>query len=85
MTRDVVCIWLFPAVYQKAVVAVLFLSNALKSRTFSPLNATRPKLATEIALAADKKTVGAERKRPSWQPPPLVGHGRAWQIVLAMS
>lgn len=43
-----------------------FLFNALKSRTFSPLNASRPKLANE-------KSAIAERKRPSWMPPPLAG------------
>jgi hypothetical protein len=38
----------FPAVYQKAAVAAWFLFLALKSRTFSPLNAARPKLANEV-------------------------------------
>ena len=51
-------------VYQKAIVGAWFLFNALKSRTFSPLNASRPKVANE-------KNAIAERKRPSWMPPPL--------------
>lgn len=53
-----------PLAYQKAAVGAWFLFNALKSRTFSPLNASRPKLANE-------RNAVAERKRPSWMPPPL--------------
>lgn len=53
-----------PLVYQKAAVGAWFLFNALKSRTFSPLNASRPKVANE-------RNAVAERKRPSWMPPPL--------------
>jgi hypothetical protein len=54
----------FAPVYKKAIVFVWFLFNALRSRTFSPLNAARPK-------TADEKNAIAERKRPSWMPPPL--------------
>ena len=50
--------------YQKAIVGAWFLFNALKSRTFSPLDASRPEVANE-------KTAVAERKRPAWMPPPL--------------
>ena len=50
--------------YQKAIVGAWFLFNALKSRTFSPLDASRPKVANE-------KTAIVERKRPAWMPPPL--------------
>jgi tryptophan-rich sensory protein len=50
--------------YQNAIVGAWFLFNALRSRTFSPLEASRPKLAEE------NKAV-AERKRPRWMPPPL--------------
>ena len=49
---------------QKTIVGAWFLFNALRSRTFSPLNASRPK-------TADEKTAVAERRRPSWMPPPL--------------
>ena len=50
--------------YQKALVGVWFGFNALKSRVFSPLNATRPKMEGE-------KTAIKERRRPAWMPPPL--------------
>lgn len=50
--------------YQKAAVFAWFLFNALRSRVFSPLNASRPK------VAGEKKAID-ERKRPSWMPPPL--------------
>ena len=50
--------------FQKAIVFTWFLFNALRSRTFSPLNAARPK-------TSEEKTAIAERKRPSWMPPPL--------------
>jgi tryptophan-rich sensory protein len=49
---------------QKTIVGVWFLFNALRSRTFSPLNASRPR-------TADEKTAIAERRRPAWMPPPL--------------
>ena len=51
-------------VFQKTIVGVWFLFNALRSRTFSPLNASRPR-------TADEKTAIAERRRPAWMPPPL--------------
>ena len=54
---------LTPAI-QKTIVGFWFLFNALRSRVFSPLNASRPK-------TSDEKTAIAERKRPSWMPPPL--------------
>lgn len=50
--------------YQKALVGVWFGFNALKSRVFSPLNASRPKMEGE-------KTAIKERRRPAWMPPPL--------------
>ena len=50
--------------YQKALVGVWFGFNALKSRVFSPLNATRPKMEGE-------KTAIKERRRPAWMPPPV--------------
>lgn len=50
--------------YQKALVGAWFGFNALKSRVFSPLNATRPKMDGE-------KTAIKERRRPAWMPPPL--------------
>ena len=49
---------------QKTIVGAWFLFNALRSRTFSPLNASRPR-------TADEKTAIAERRRPAWMPPPL--------------
>eukprot|EP00227_Mantoniella_beaufortii_P014081 CAMPEP_0197590114 /NCGR_PEP_ID=MMETSP1326-20131121/10810_1 /TAXON_ID=1155430 /ORGANISM="Genus nov. species nov., Strain RCC2288" /LENGTH=348 /DNA_ID=CAMNT_0043155115 /DNA_START=15 /DNA_END=1061 /DNA_ORIENTATION=- len=49
---------------KNGLIAVWFLFNALRSRTFSPLNAARPKVAGEKAAIA-------ERKRPGWMPPPL--------------
>ena len=51
-------------VFQKTIVGVWFQFNALRSRTFSPLNASRPR-------TADEKTAIAERRRPAWMPPPL--------------
>jgi len=53
-----------PLVYQKTIVGVWFLFNALRSRVFSPLEAKRPKM-------ADEANAIVERKRPSWMPPPL--------------
>ena len=50
--------------YQKALVGVWFGFNALKSRVFSPLNASRPKMDGEKAAIK-------ERRRPAWMPPPL--------------
>jgi tryptophan-rich sensory protein len=49
---------------QTAIVFVWFLFNALRSRVFSPMDASRPKMAEE-------RTAIRERKRPSWMPPPL--------------
>jgi tryptophan-rich sensory protein len=54
----------FTPAIQKTIVGFWFLFNALRSRVFSPLNASRPK-------TSDEKTAIAERKRPSWMPPPL--------------
>ena len=54
---------LAPAV-QKTIAFVWFLFNALRSRVFSPLNASRPR-------TSDEKTAIVERRRPSWMPPPL--------------
>ena len=54
----------FAPIAQKTIVGVWFLFNALRSRTFSPLNASRPR-------TADEKTAIAERRRPAWMPPPL--------------
>ena len=39
--------------------------QSLRSRTFSPLDAKRPSLASERSAIAD-------RRRPAWMPPPLV-------------
>ena len=50
--------------YQKALVGAWFGFNALKSRVFSPLNASRPKVEGE-------KDAIKERRRPSWMPPPI--------------
>ncbi|OUS48030.1 tryptophan-rich sensory protein [Ostreococcus tauri] len=49
----------------KAITAVIFFGLALRSRVFSPLNASRPKIANE---RLSKK----QRKRPSWTPPAVV-------------
>jgi translocator protein len=54
----------FTPAIQKTIVGFWFLFNALRSRVFSPLNASRPK-------TSDEKTAIAQRKRPSWMPPPL--------------
>jgi translocator protein len=49
----------------KAIVAVMFFMLAFRSRVFSPLNASRPKIANE-------RKAKQERKRPSWTPPAVV-------------
>lgn len=54
----------FTPAIQKTIVGFWFLFNALRSRVFSPLNASRPK-------TSDEKTAIAERRRPSWMPPPI--------------
>lgn len=53
-----------PAWAPKAVVVAFFAAMSLRSRVFSPLNNSRPTTASERAAIA-------ERKRPSWMPPPL--------------
>ena len=49
----------------KAVVAVMFFGLALRSRAFSPLNASRPRVAGE-------RLAKKQKKRPSWTPPAIV-------------
>lgn len=46
------------------IVSVLFLFLSLRSRVFSPLDNSRPK-------ATGNDPVFKDRKRPSWQPPPI--------------
>ncbi|KAJ9520005.1 hypothetical protein QJQ45_029953, partial [Haematococcus lacustris] len=48
----------------KALVTIFFLVISIRSRIFSPLDASRPTLQGERASIA-------ERRRPSWMPPPL--------------
>ncbi|KAJ9519897.1 hypothetical protein QJQ45_014624 [Haematococcus lacustris] len=48
----------------KALVTIFFLVISIRSRIFSPLDASRPTLNGERASIA-------ERRRPSWMPPPL--------------
>ena len=45
-----------PMKYQNVIVFVWFAFNALKSRTFSPLNASRPKLADERAAKVEARS-----------------------------
>ena len=47
-----------PMKYQNVIVFVWFAFNALKSRTFSPLNASRPKLADERAAKVEARRTG---------------------------
>lgn len=49
----------------KAIVAVMFFMLAFRSRVFSPLNASRPKIANE-------RLAKKQKKRPSWTPPAVV-------------
>lgn len=49
----------------KAIVAVMFFVLAFRSRAFSPLNASRPKIENERAAKR-------ERRRPAWTPPAVV-------------
>jgi len=49
----------------KAIVAVMFFMLAFRSRVFSPLNASRPKIANE-------RLAKKQKKRPSWTPPAIV-------------
>jgi tryptophan-rich sensory protein len=48
----------------KGIVAIVMLGLSLKSRVFSPLNNQRPS-------AVQSDPIFKNRKRPSWQPPPL--------------
>lgn len=48
----------------KAVVTLFWLVVSIKSRIFSPLDATRPKL-------SDESKAKSERRRPDWCPPPI--------------
>ena len=48
----------------KGIVTLFFLVVSIKSRVFSPLDASRPNVNGE-------KTAISERRRPSWMPPPL--------------
>ena len=50
---------------QRWAVGAWFAFNSLRSRVFSPLDNRRPSLASERSAIAD-------RRRPSWMPPPLV-------------
>ncbi|KAF5831969.1 TspO/MBR-related protein [Dunaliella salina] len=49
----------------KALVTLFFLVTSIKSRIFSPLDASRPN------IKGEKKAID-EKKRPSWMPPPPV-------------
>ncbi|MDA9766729.1 tryptophan-rich sensory protein, partial [bacterium] len=49
----------------KAIVAVMFFMLAFRSRVFSPLNASRPKIESE-------RLAKKQKKRPSWTPPAIV-------------
>jgi len=53
-----------PALACKAAVFVWFVTLALRSRVFSPLDSSRPTVARERGAVK-------ERKRPGWMPPPL--------------
>ena len=49
----------------KICVAVMFFALSFRSRVFSPLNASRPRVANE-------KLAKKQKKRPSWTPPAVV-------------
>ena len=49
----------------KTIVAVMFFALSFRSRVFSPLNASRPRVANE-------KLAKKQKKRPSWTPPAVV-------------
>lgn len=55
---------LTPETLAKGIVTLFFLVVSIKSRVFSPLDASRPNVKGE-------KNAIAERRRPWWMPPPL--------------
>ena len=55
---------LSPEAATKGIATLFFLVVSIKSRVFSPLDARRPDVRGE-------KNAIAERRRPSWMPPPL--------------